>query len=363
VVGKDEGDRERMRVAGTIEDSRRRLFSHPFAEVTMQFGARGPAALEPARPAEADALLVAEADAGIASPPSRADTSPRHAAESAGERRIEPALVFAPSRRREGPRPYVIRERQPTVQVEPGSLLRQTAFAIRPPRQPAPRKPVLAPRTRAPGPLRTIATAALCLSMVLVAGLVAFGGDDPLPVASPRVSTVVPARVRGRERRSAPTPLRPVAAADVSLPPVPGATPPVAPATALAPTQHAAPTAIPAMASAPRGRATVDLADPDGADTPPPVPAPESASPKHCELTRRAAADARGAHDWAGLLRHTARASCWRASDERVALRVKALMELGRFDECARLGTRVARPLPDVRQWTRVCARRSGTAT
>jgi hypothetical protein len=46
-----------------------------------------------------------------------------------------------------------------------------------------------------------------------------------------------------------------------------------------------------------------------------------------------------------------------------MALRVKALMELGRFEECAKLGSRVSRPEADVQLWTRVCTKRSGTPT
>jgi hypothetical protein len=69
-----------------------------------------------------------------------------------------------------------------------------------------------------------------------------------------------------------------------------------------------------------------------------PVP-PPSAGTADCERSRQQAADARRAHDWTGVLRHSASARCWSSSADRLRLRVQAYMELGRFDRCLALGS------------------------
>jgi hypothetical protein len=78
---------------------------------------------------------------------------------------------------------------------------------------------------------------------------------------------------------------------------------------------------------------------------------------------RRGATDARRAHDWKGVLRYTARAACWQASQERGPLRVKALMELGRFEDCTRAAEHVSSASAEVRGWAKLCRKRQETAT
>jgi serine/threonine-protein kinase len=75
-----------------------------------------------------------------------------------------------------------------------------------------------------------------------------------------------------------------------------------------------------------------------------------------CARTRERAIDARVAHDWEGVLRHLGERGCWPDHDERDRLRIKALMELGRFDDCVALGT--GRMDEQVRRWTELCRRR-----
>jgi hypothetical protein len=302
-------------------------------------------------------------------PPPRGDTSPRHGGASSGERRVEPSLVFAPGRRREEPRPFLVREREPTVEVEPGTLMRSTALALRQPTLPVKATPV---QTRARHPRerrRNAAAIGLTLAVVVAAGVLAWSEEEPVvpaPMERIEIASIAP--------KSEPIATPPARPQDVPLPPVPGATPPIAEA-------EPAPRAdVPSIEEAiavvdsvplettlvsttpPRTRGEAAHAKPR-VETPAPATEPSSPEPAACDLTRRAAVDARQAHDWSGLLRHTTRASCWRSSDERVALRVKALMELGRFEECAKLGHRVSRPEADVQLWTRVCAKRSGTET
>lgn len=126
------------------------------------------------------------------------------------------------------------------------------------------------------------------------------------------------------------------------LPPVPGPVP--APADAPAPPQAVAP----------------PIAAPPAA----PVPALEPQVPRAiaqaraCGLVRRAAADARVAHDWVGVLRHTSRRSCWQADRDRTRLRVKALMELRRFSACIEVGQPVAAVDREVAQWVELCRKR-----
>lgn len=315
------------------------------------------AALEPPPP-----IVAEEIDDALTPivnlPPPRGDTSPRHAnAASAGERRVEPSLVFAPGRRREEPRMFVVREREPTVEVEPGTLMRSTALALRQPTLPVKAPPVQTaerpPRERR----RNAAAIGLTLAMLVAAGVLAWSEEEPSvppPVEEIEIASIVP--------ESRPTTTSPAKPQDVPLPPVPGATPRVAEPEPTPPPE-APPIEEPsAVVEAPPLQPTlVSTTRSGGVQAKPNAPAPPD--PEACDLTRRAAVDARQAHDWAGLLRHTARASCWRSSDERVALRVKALMELGRFEECVKLGQRVSRPEADVQLWTRVCEKRSGTET
>jgi serine/threonine protein kinase len=88
--------------------------------------------------------------------------------------------------------------------------------------------------------------------------------------------------------------------------------------------------------------------------TPRDEPAP--ADDEACVRTRREAEQARQAHDWHGILRHTDKAACWPSSATRKKLRVKANMELNRFEECVRLGKDSGDS--EVVGWVRMCSKR-----
>lgn len=90
--------------------------------------------------------------------------------------------------------------------------------------------------------------------------------------------------------------------------------------------------------------------------TPTPAPAkpePDPSDDEACKRLRREAEDARVAYDWHGVLRHTAKSSCWSKSVERTKLRVKANMELSRFSECVSLGENSRDA--EVIKWVQVC--------
>ncbi|MCB9570384.1 MAG: protein kinase [Myxococcales bacterium] len=63
-----------------------------------------------------------------------------------------------------------------------------------------------------------------------------------------------------------------------------------------------------------------------------------SALPERCTREREAALDARRAHNWPALLRHSAESRCWSDPEERRALRVRALLESGDYAGCIREG-------------------------
>jgi serine/threonine protein kinase len=84
---------------------------------------------------------------------------------------------------------------------------------------------------------------------------------------------------------------------------------------------------------------------------------PEPSGPAHetarCEAQRSKAESAKASRDWDTLLARTRDASCWASSAERVLLRVTALAELGRWDECVRVGSGSSDP--DVAKRTKFC--------
>lgn len=290
---------------------------------------------------------IAELEAALA--PAEEEDAPDEEPKAVSlpeEPRPEPAFVFAPGRRREAGVPFTVRDRSATVEVEPASLLRDTAYALRQPPMPEPVASAIAmPPQAAPkrSARRLAVTGAVALAVALASGILAFGGRAPDPEIAIEAASIVAPRVGGSEPSPAAAPVP--APEEVPLPPAPG---PVAP---VEPTQEDAPEeATLASSVGERTRATtIDR------------PVERSRPAENCALMRRAALDARSAHDWSGLLRHTTRASCWNDQGELMALRVKALMELRRFSECAELGRRVHRP--EVQQWTRLCEKRAGTET
>lgn len=91
----------------------------------------------------------------------------------------------------------------------------------------------------------------------------------------------------------------------------------------------------------------------------PSVTPPENGSmadDEACVRMRREAEHARQAYDWHGILRHTDKAECWPSSATRRKLRVKAYMELNRFEDCVRLGKDSADS--EVVGWVRTCNKR-----
>lgn len=83
------------------------------------------------------------------------------------------------------------------------------------------------------------------------------------------------------------------------------------------------------------------LPEPTVAKPPAPKPEPkpepkevDESATEACERRRAEATDARNAHAWSSLLKATSKSSCWSSQKERVRMRVKALLELHRFDEC-----------------------------
>lgn len=106
--------------------------------------------------------------------------------------------------------------------------------------------------------------------------------------------------------------------------------------------------------------------DPGESPTAEPEAAPKAAtegparpSEGACASQRRTAYAARNAHRWAALLRATRNAECWAAPRERAKLRVKALMELQRFEGCAKLGAALSQPDPELSRWVALCRERA----
>jgi serine/threonine-protein kinase len=75
-----------------------------------------------------------------------------------------------------------------------------------------------------------------------------------------------------------------------------------------------------------------------------------------CVRERKRVLDARAVHDWDGMLRHIGATRCWFDEVERAKLRTKALMELGRFEECIAVGGDLADV--DAVRWVDICERR-----
>jgi serine/threonine-protein kinase len=87
--------------------------------------------------------------------------------------------------------------------------------------------------------------------------------------------------------------------------------------------------------------------------TPPTESATDVGDSEACARERRAAEDARDNHDWHGVMRHTDMGKCWPVGSARKKLRVKANMELNRFEECVRLGKDSSDK--EVIEWVRIC--------
>jgi eukaryotic-like serine/threonine-protein kinase len=75
-----------------------------------------------------------------------------------------------------------------------------------------------------------------------------------------------------------------------------------------------------------------------------------------CEKVRARALDARGAHDWQGVLDAAKQRECWAHARDRKKLETQAFMELGRFAECLRAGKNLTDT--DVQKWVKICNKR-----
>jgi serine/threonine protein kinase len=91
----------------------------------------------------------------------------------------------------------------------------------------------------------------------------------------------------------------------------------------------------------------------------PPVAEPkvDESATEACVRRRAEAVDAREAHAWPSLLKATSKSSCWDSQKERTRMRVKALLELLRFDEC--IAAAGSSSDPEVVRDAKICAKRA----
>ncbi|MFO7562025.1 MAG: protein kinase [Enhygromyxa sp.] len=139
-----------------------------------------------------------------------------------------------------------------------------------------------------------------------------------------------------------------------------------------APALEAAPVTAPPeqLPTLPRAEAEADPPeaelDPPEADRP--LPTTPSGDPPstakrddpsatvRCQKVRARALDARVAHDWQGVLDAAKQRECWAHARDRKKLETQAYMELGRFEDCLRVG----KNLTDTRvqKWVTICNKR-----
>ena len=190
-------------------------------------------------------------------------------------------------------------------------------------------------------PRRGVEPWAVALVSAIVLGtaiVIAWPTDDPTPQPVAIVD-VEPTLVE----TPAPAPLdaAPVLPTPIAAPPVP--------ASAIddeTPMPDSPAPSITKPRAKPKPRALPDVSPPDE----PPV------DTEACVRQRREAEHAREAHDWHGMLRHTENADCWPAGTARKKLRVKANLELKRFEECVRLGKGSSDT--EIVGWVNTCTKR-----
>lgn len=95
-------------------------------------------------------------------------------------------------------------------------------------------------------------------------------------------------------------------------------------------------------------------------DPPSAKPDDASADSRACKEVRQQARDARQVQDWPGVLRHTSKAGCWESGLERRRLRVKAMLESGRYADCISTGGNSEDK--DIAKWVDLCRRKSAAA-
>jgi serine/threonine-protein kinase len=128
--------------------------------------------------------------------------------------------------------------------------------------------------------------------------------------------------------------------------------------------------AAPAPEPAPVVEAPIaKLPEPEPVPTAPEEPAQRSAEPleapepvadpsetPRCEKVRARALDARGAHDWDGVLDATKQRECWVRAHDRKKLETQAYMESGRFQDCLRVGKHLTDT--EAKTWVTLCSKR-----
>jgi serine/threonine-protein kinase len=95
---------------------------------------------------------------------------------------------------------------------------------------------------------------------------------------------------------------------------------------------------------------------PDPIPDPVPVPKPDPSETARCEQVRARALDARGAHYWEGVLDAAKQRECWARAHDRKKLETQAYMELGRFEDCLRVGKHLTDT--EVKKWVTICSKR-----
>jgi serine/threonine-protein kinase len=191
---------------------------------------------------------------------------------------------------------------------------------------PTPRKTEVAHVRARQGSALVWAVGGVTAAILVGVGLWLASADGEPPRAGPAPGAPVPA---------APSAPAPTLAAAEPAPPAPSPGPLEAPPEARAGPERSAP-----AEKGPRfEKAGPEHATPERtAQAGDPSPTPEGPDGPACRRARAQAADARTAGDWDGVLRHTRDARCWPSSPERTALRVKALSEQGRWEDCIAAG-------------------------
>jgi serine/threonine-protein kinase len=96
------------------------------------------------------------------------------------------------------------------------------------------------------------------------------------------------------------------------------------------------------------------LIEPKPAVTPVGKPKPE-AKPPECQDPQGAAEAAKAKRDWSAVIRHTAKPRCWASNQIRLRLRVEALAQAKRFDECLELAN--TSDDPELTRWVKFCTK------
>lgn len=126
-----------------------------------------------------------------------------------------------------------------------------------------------------------------------------------------------------------------------------------APVTDAAPTVSAEP---PDLAPAEPPDITIPSTPPPETPEPKPEPKPVPSETTRCEKLRAQALDARRTHDWEAVLSAAKQRECWARADDRKKLETQAYMELGRFEDCLRVGKHLTDT--DVKKWVTLCNKR-----